>query len=247
MDSGTVRIGWPLAVVVVVLTALAVGVSAWARIGRPRDALTAAARAVVQLALVSTVILLVLRAWWSTALFLVAMVLVAAGTAARRVTGSLRPRSWLTALPIVTGLLPVLALLLAAGTLPGRPVALLPSAGILIGGGMTATSISGRRVLDELRTRRGEVEAMLSLGFSDADAVRELGRPVAAVALVPGLDQTRTVGLVTLPGAFVGVLLGGGTPLEAGATQLVVLVGLLVVQVAAVAVTVELIARGRLP
>ncbi|WP_435154151.1 hypothetical protein [Micromonospora aurantiaca (nom. illeg.)] len=28
---------------------------------------------------------------------------------------------------------------------------------------------------------------------------------------MPALDQTRTVGLVTLPGAFVGVLPGGGT------------------------------------
>lgn len=34
-------------------------------------------------------------------------------------------------------------------------------------------------------------------------------RPAASDALLPGLDQTRTVGLVTLPGAFVGMLLGG--------------------------------------
>jgi hypothetical protein len=36
-------------------------------------------------------------------------------------------------------------------------------------------------------------------------------RPVlvaAASALIPPLDQARTVGLVTLPGALVGVLLG---------------------------------------
>ena len=29
-------------------------------------------------------------------------------------------------------------------------------------------------------------------------------------AIIPALDQTRTVGLVTLPGAYIGVLLGGG-------------------------------------
>jgi putative ABC transport system permease protein len=71
-------------------------------------------------------------------------------------------------------------------------------------------------------------------------------RPAAATALVPPLDQTRTVGLVTLPGAFVGVLLGGGSPLEAGAAQLLVLVGLLGTQVVAVWTVVELVARGRL-
>jgi ABC-type iron transport system FetAB permease component len=35
-------------------------------------------------------------------------------------------------------------------------------------------------------------------------------------ALVPALDRTRTVGLVTLPGAFVDVQLGGGSAVQAG-------------------------------
>jgi putative ABC transport system permease protein len=69
---------------------------------------------------------------------------------------------------------------------------------------------------------------------------------VAATALVPALDQTRTVGLVTLPGAFVGVLLGGGSAVQAGAAQLLVLVGLLAAEALAVWVTVELVAAGRL-
>jgi putative ABC transport system permease protein len=63
---------------------------------------------------------------------------------------------------------------------------------------------------------------------------------------MPALDQTRTVGLVTLPGAFVGVLLGGGDPLQAGAAQLLVLVGLLAAESVAVLVTVELVARRRI-
>jgi putative ABC transport system permease protein len=59
------------------------------------------------------------------------------------------------------------------------------------------------------------------------------------------LDQTRSVGLVTLPGAFVGMLLGGASPLQAGAVQLLVLVGLLAVQALAVLLTVQLVATGR--
>ena len=49
---------------------------------------------------------------------------------------------------------------------------------------------------------------------------------------------------MTLPGAFVGVLLGGGSPLEAGAAQLLVLVSLLAAQVLAVWAINELVARG---
>jgi putative ABC transport system permease protein len=129
---------------------------------------------------------------------------------------------------------------------PLRGEAVIPVAGILIGGAMTATSLAGRRLHDELVHRRGEVEAALALGLLPRDAVLLIARPVAATALVPALDQTRTVGLVTLPGAFVGVLLGGGTPVEAGAAQLLVLVGLLAAQVLAVWAVTELIARGAL-
>ena len=65
-------------------------------------------------------------------------------------------------------------------------------------------------------------------------------------ALLPGLDQTRTVGLVTLPGAFVGVLLGGGTPVQAGAAQVLVLFGLLATQTLTVVVAHQLIRHALL-
>jgi putative ABC transport system permease protein len=103
--------------------------------------------------------------------------------------------------------------------------------------------LASRRGLDELRSRRGEVEAAQALGLMDRDARLMVSRPAAAEALVPGLDQTRTVGLVALPGTFVGTLLGGATPVQAGAVQLLVLVALLAVQCGAVVLTVELLAR----
>jgi putative ABC transport system permease protein len=51
---------------------------------------------------------------------------------------------------------------------------------------------------------------------------------------------------VTLPGAYVGVLLGGGSAVQAGAAQLLVLIGLLAAETMAVWIVTELIARGRL-
>jgi putative ABC transport system permease protein len=72
----------------------------------------------------------------------------------------------------------------------------------------------------------------------------EMIGPTAADALLPNLDQTRTVGLVTLPGAFVGVLLSTGSAIQAGAVQNLILLSILLSQTCAVAVTLELIARG---
>lgn len=235
-----------LALVLLALAAAAALLVRLGGLGLGRDMLVAAARATVQLAAVSLVIAAVLRSAGWTAAFIAGMVAVAVVTAGRRVTGSPRGSGWWTALPIVAGVAPVLALLVASTLVPARPVAVLPIAGIFIGGAMTATGLTGRRALDELVTRRGEYEGGLALGLMPRDAALEVCRPAAALALFPALDQTRTVGLVTLPGAFVGVLLGGADPVEAGATQLLVLIGLLAIEAIAVLITLELVATGRL-
>ncbi|WHT16066.1 ABC transporter permease [Crossiella sp. CA-258035] len=239
-----VDLGPSLAVVLLLLTVFAAAVVRLGGLGPARPVLTAAARAALQLTLISLVLLGVLRSAGWTAVFITLMCAVAVLTAARRVSAP-RDSGWL-ALAIAGGALPVLLLLTASGVVPAAPIAVLPVAGILIGGAMTATSLAGRRALDEWHTRHGEYEGALALGLSHRDAVLALCRPTAGQALVPALDQTRTVGLVTLPGAFVGMLLGGATPLAAGATQLVVLIGLLAVEAVAVLVTVELIAQGRI-
>jgi putative ABC transport system permease protein len=56
-------------------------------------------------------------------------------------------------------------------------------------------------------------------------------------SLTPGFDQTRSAGLVVLPGAFVGMLLGGATLAEAAQIQLLVLTALAVAAVVAAATT----------
>jgi putative ABC transport system permease protein len=55
------------------------------------------------------------------------------------------------------------------------------------------------------------------------------------------MDQTRTTGLVTLPGAFIGALLGGADPTQAARFQLVVLAALLATQAVASTLIVELL------
>ena len=55
--------------------------------------------------------------------------------------------------------------------------ALIPVTGILIGGALTATVLGGRRALDELTMRHGEVEAGMALGES-----RAVERPLAGGA-----------------------------------------------------------------
>ncbi|MBT2366309.1 ABC transporter permease [Streptomyces sp. ISL-10] len=233
-----------LGAVLAVLLAVAATVAAVAHLGRSRAIAVAGVRAAAQLAVVSLAIGWVVEAVPLLLAFLLLMYAVAVRTAGRRITAN--ATWWWAALPIAAGVLPVVMALLLTGLVPVKGITLVPVTGILIGGALTATVLGGRRALDELAQRRGEVEAGLALGLLDRDARMEVARLPASDALLPGLDQTRTVGLVTLPGAFVGMLLGGASPVEAGAVQLFVLVALMAVQAVAVAVVLELVARGRL-
>lgn len=237
-------LGPALAVAMVVAVLLGAAVAWAARLGTSRATVTAALRATLQLAAVSLLIGAIVGSFALSVAFVVLMVVVATRTAGKRMTGD--ASGWWAALPVAVAPLPAVGALVLGGVVPPNGISVIPTAGILIGGTMTAAALAGRRALDELESRRGEVEAALSLGFLARDAAIEIARPSAATALVPATDQTRTVGLVTLPGAFVGMLLGGASPVEAGAVQLLVLVLLLAVETVAVALTMELVCRGRI-
>lgn len=232
-----------LVVVAVLLVVFAVLAARLAALGIERDVLTAAARAAVQLTVVALVIAAVLDSDALSLAFVLAMLVAAAVTAGQRIAGW-RSAPW-AGLAVAAGALPVLVLVLASGVVPFSGPAIVAVSGIVIGGAMTTSGQAGRRALDELRTRAGEFEAALALGLDRRSAGLEIARPSAVQALFPPLDQTRTVGLVTLPGAFVGVLLGGGSAGEAASAQVLVLFGLLGAEVVAVAVALEFVVRGR--
>jgi len=248
-SSSLLPVNPTLGVLLVALLVAAAGIAAYARLQDPqenyaRGIATAGVRAAVQLAAVSALIGWVVHHQAALLGFVALMYGVASWTAGRRVTrnGTL----WWAAVPVGVGSLPVVVLLVLTGLVPVNGLALIPVAGILIGGGLTGTVLGGRRALEELVGRAGEVEAAMALGFTDRDARMEIARPAASGAMIPALDQTRTVGLVTLPGAFVGLLLGGSSPVTAGAVQLFVLIALMAVQTVSIAVVLELIARGRI-
>ncbi|MEH3134377.1 MAG: ABC transporter permease [Mycolicibacterium neoaurum] len=231
-----------LVAVCVVMAVLAALVNRVVLHGSPWAAPVAALRAAVQLAAVSAVLVVALQKLWSSVVVLAVMFTVASFTAARR-SQARHGAGWL-AVAVAAGMVAVVPLLLLTGMLPLAGVALVPVFGIVLGGTMTATAVAARRALDALGEHHGEIEAALSLGFSERfSRMMVIQRPLSD-ALIPNLDQARTAGLVTLPGAFVGVLLATGSAAQAGAVQVLVLIALLLAQVCGVAVAGELVARG---
>lgn len=245
IGNAVVRIGPALAAVVVVLAVAAALINYLGATGHTRAVVIASLRAVIQLAALAAILGLVIGRLWSSTLFVAVMATVAAATSAGRLTGrraTIRTTAWCL-LPVAVPTIAIVTAIALLGVLPATGLAIIPTAGIMFGGAMNTTSLAGRRAHDELHTRHGEVEAALSLGFLPRDANLLISRSAAATALIPGIDQTRSVGLVTIPGAFVGMILGGASATTAAIMQLFVLISLLAVSAIAVVLTTELVVR----
>lgn len=245
-DHGRVDVeaSWSLLVAALLLVGLAVAAVAVGRLRLRRDVVTASVRAVAQLGLAALVIGVALQHLALAFLVLAVMYAVAVLTAARR-GGAGRRWPWV-ALAIAAGWLPVLVVVFATGAVALGPQTLIAIGGIVLGGTMSATSLATRRAFAAIQGERGAFEAALALGLLPRDAASVVTRRFTAESLYPALDQTRTVGVVTLPGAFIGVLLGGGSPAQAAAAQVLVLVGLLAAEAVAVVVATGLVDRGLL-
>lgn len=240
----TINPSWQLLLALVLLVVLAATVSRVGALRLERQLVVAALRALLQLAVVASVVVAAIGQLWSSALFIFAMFAIGVWTTTGR-TGSRRSWPWV-AMAMAAGVLPVLLVVFGLGVVPLAGPSLVPLAGIVTGNVMTAHTLTGRRLFDELRTHVASYEAGLSIGLLRSDAIAEVTSTRVAEALYPALDQTRTVGLVTLPGAFIGVLLGGGTPLQAGAAQVLVLVAVLAAQTVTVVVAHHLVRQAKL-
>ncbi|EYT62184.1 ABC transporter permease [Dietzia sp. UCD-THP] len=271
-----IELGPALVVAVVLFVVIGTAAAWLGRTGLEREVPWASIRAAVQLIALALVIGYVADRAWLVGVFVVVMATTAswaaAGRMARRGTprGSMTgspmagspmtwaPRTWARgtrarvrdalwcALPVAVPPLVVVAGLLAAGVVRPNGLSVIPVVGIFLGNAMAIAGLAGRRAHDELEVRHGEVEAALSLGFTDYPARMMVCREAAATALSPSLDQTRTIGLVTIPGAFVGMILGGAEPWQAGVMQLFVSTGILACGAIALVVTTLLVAADRL-
>ena len=240
----TIDPGWQVGTALALLLGLALVAHLVAGYGLERSAMIAGVRALAQLSIVALLIKAVIDNLALSWVFVLAMFSMGVLTTSKRIEA---PRAWVwSAAAMAAGVTPVLVIVLGSGAVPFKGIAIIPIAGIVVGNAMTANTLVGRRAFAALREERPQYEASLSLGMRPADAIDLSIHRRAPEALLPGLDQVSTTGLVTLPGAFIGVMLGGGSPVQAATAQVLVLFGIMAAQTIAVLVAERLIEGRRL-
>src|ERR671910_61137 len=116
-----------------------------------------------------------------------------------------------------------LGLVLAFGVFEPEARYLVPVGGMVIGNSMTAVAVTLNRLADEVHDRRREIEAVLALGATSAQAARATVARSLRSGMIPLVDSTKTTGIVFFPGTMVGMLVAGAAPVDAVRLQLVLL------------------------
>jgi putative ABC transport system permease protein len=228
--------------ITLILVAIAIGVSLYQRLRLERDLVIATVRAIVQLSLVALILKALFSHFWAAAIVLPLMLAAASWTSSRRLKG-VPDGPWIAAAAIGTAAAVTLLVLFGLHVFSFSARFFIPLAGMVIGNCMTATSLAGARLRDEITDKVLEVEARLALGVSAKDSLKPYARRAAVASLIPTVDATKNVGIILLPGIFVGTVLAGGSPAEAAKAQLIILFMLLgAVSIAAMTAT-YLVAR----
>jgi putative ABC transport system permease protein len=99
----------------------------------------------------------------------------------------------------------------------------VPIAGMILGNAVNGIALAIDRLYAEVKLRRFEVEAMLSLGATPWEAVQGSVRQAMRAGMTPVINSLMVVGLVSIPGMMTGQILGGANPAEAARYQIVVM------------------------
>jgi len=218
-------IGWTGLLTSLVLVGVAVAISLWRRLGLEGSMVWSSARAMAQLLVVGALLHVLFRSQHAIAwswLWVLVMIVFAAWTVRRRAHEV--PDMFVLALAaFATSAVVSLGVLFGLGVFPLKAQALIPLAGMMVGNAMTATVLVGRRVFEELRDKRAEVEARLALGIPSREAARPYVRSALRTALIPQIESTKALGIVFLPGAMTGLILAGVDPVKAVLVQAAVM------------------------
>jgi uncharacterized protein (TIGR00245 family) len=219
---------WGGVVASLLLVAVAAAVAYLQRLGLTRELVVAAVRAGVQLAAVGAILVVLFQRAGlpGAAGWVIVMMLIAGQVAGRRGAGLPRARLAATG-GVATGTAVTLVGLLAGRVIAAEARVIVPVGGMIVSAAMLAAGIALRRLREEAHQARATIEARLSLGQSGRQAFLPHQRSALRTALIPAIDSTKVVGLISLPGAMTGLILAGVNPLTAIRYQIVVMYMLL--------------------
>ncbi len=102
------------------------------------------------------------------------------------------------------------------------PQYLIPLLGMILGNSLTGTSLALDRFMEDLTSRREQIEMLLALGATRWEAARTTIQEAVRTGMIPMINSMMVMGLVSLPGMMTGQILAGASPVDAVRYQIVI-------------------------
>ena len=189
-----------------------------------RETVIAMVRGIVQVVLVGSVLVLLFQGpVWLGLPVLLTMMGLAGWTAAQRIRKV--PGALIVAIEsILLGAGMVILLMTLLGAIEPRLEVLIPVGSMLIASSMNSCALSLERMLSEVESHRGQIEAALALGADSSKTVEPYVQAAVQASMIPSLNSLRSLGIVWIPGLMAGMILAGSNPIFASVNQYVVIV-----------------------
>ena len=188
-----------------------------------RELTLAMARGLVQIVAVGSLLLILLRGpGWTSVFLLMAMIIAAGATSARRakgMPGAFEVSTW----AIAGGAGSMIAVMTLLGVIDTPITALVPVGSILIANAMNTNGLALNRFRSDVLAHVGEIETALALGADGKSSVAPYVQVSFEASLIPAIDSLRSLGIVWIPGLMAGMLLSGARPVYAAIYQFVLL------------------------
>ncbi|MDZ7960460.1 MAG: iron export ABC transporter permease subunit FetB [Aulosira sp. DedQUE10] len=210
------------------LMAIAVGLSAWEKLGLELNFVFATGRTILQLLVLGYVLdfIFAVDNVWAVLAILAIMLTITAIVARNRISQKLpHVLAWVWGSIFFSTALTVLysIFLIVQPERWYEPKYMIPLAGVVLGNAMNAAAIAGERLVNTINSSHVEIETHLSLGATPQQAIIQYRREAIRAGLIPTLNQMMLIGMVALPGITTGQLLGGVQPPDAVSYEILLL------------------------
>ncbi|MBD2296456.1 iron export ABC transporter permease subunit FetB [Anabaena sphaerica FACHB-251] len=215
-------------VLAVALMAIAIGLSAWEKLGLELNLALATCRTILQLIVLGYVLdfILAVDNVWAVVGILTIILTITAIVARNRISQKIPlvlPLVWVAIFASTSLTLLYTNFLIIQPDRWYEPRYLIPLGGILLANAMNAAAVAGERLVSSINQFPTEIETHLSLGATPQQAVSLYRKDAIKAAFVPTLNQMMLIGMVIIPTFTSGQLLAGVSALEAVSYEILII------------------------
>ena len=116
-----------------------------------------------------------------------------------------------------------MAVLIIPKVVKFEPIYVIPLMGMVIGNTMNTVHLALDKIIDMVKSERDVLWGYLALGASEIEALRPFIKNAVKSAVIPQMNRTKSVGVIFIPGAMVGMLLSGANPIYAAEIQIIIM------------------------